>query len=237
VIVYGRNPVREAIRGPRPVSRVWATKNAAREPWLAGREAPTVVTATAEEVERLCGSNAHQGVCAEVGPFRYADADDLLRVHEPLIIALDQIQDPQNLGAICRTAECAGASGVVLPERRAAEITPAVCKASAGAVEHIPIAHTRNLADFLGEAKKRNIWCYGAAAEGETAYDEVDYSGGTVLVLGSEGRGLRPRVAAACDALVSIPVRGRIESLNVSAAAAVLIYQASRAPRAPTPSA
>jgi 23S rRNA (guanosine2251-2'-O)-methyltransferase len=237
MIVYGRNPVREAIRGPRPVTRVWATKNAIREPWLTARGAPKVVTATAEEVERLSGSSATQGVCADVGPFRYADADRLLREPEALIIALDQIQDPQNLGAICRSAECAGATGIVLPERRAAEVTPAVCKASAGAVEHIPIAHTRNLADFLGEAKKVNVWCYGAAAEGDTGYDEVDYRGGTVLVFGSEGRGLRPRVAAACDALVSIPVRGRIESLNVNAAAAVLIYQASWARRAPTPSA
>ena len=133
---------------------------------------------------------------------------------DALIVALDQVQDPQNLGAICRTAECAGAAGVVIPERRSAEITPAVCKASAGAVEHLPVARVRNLADFLAEAKAAGAWCYGADRDGAVAYDAVDYSGAVVLVLGSEGRGLRPRVAAACDALVAMPLRGRIESLE-----------------------
>jgi 23S rRNA (guanosine2251-2'-O)-methyltransferase len=228
VIVYGRNPVREAIRGPREVQRAWATKNATREPWL-GSGRVRVVVSSAEEIERLCGSAAHQGVCAEVAPFRYASSDDVLAGADPLIVALDQIQDPQNLGAICRTAECAGASAVVMPERRSAEVTPAVCKASAGAVEHLRLARVRNLADFLAECKSAGLWCYGADAGGSVAYDAVDYSGGVVLVLGSEGRGLRPRVAAACDALIALPLRGRIESLSVSAAAAVLLYAAARA--------
>jgi 23S rRNA (guanosine2251-2'-O)-methyltransferase len=140
-------------------------------------------------------------------------------------VALDEVTDPQNLGAVCRTAECAGATGVVLPERRSAEVTPAVCKASAGAVEHLPVARVRNLADFLGDAKEAGCWCYGAAAGAPASYTAPDYRGGVVLVLGAEGRGLRPRVAAACDALVALPLRGRIESLNVSAAAAVLLYE------------
>jgi 23S rRNA (guanosine2251-2'-O)-methyltransferase len=224
VIVYGRNPVREAIRGPRTVSRVWATHNAAREPWLAAQRVSVV---PAEEVEQRCGAAAHQGVCAEVSAFRYADAEELLALPTPLLVALDQVQDPQNLGAICRTAECAGAAGVVLPERRSAEVTAAVCKASAGAVEHLPIARVRNLADFLRDAKRAGMWCYGADAAAQLAYDAVDYSGATVLVLGSEGRGLRPRVAAACDAVVAIPLHGAIESLSVSAAAAVLLYAAA----------
>jgi 23S rRNA (guanosine2251-2'-O)-methyltransferase len=226
VIVYGRNPVHEALRGPRTVKRAWATKNAAREPWLAalGRALQTV---TAEEIEQRCGSAEHQGVCAEVSAFRYADEDALVRGPEPLLIALDQVQDPQNLGAISRTAECAGASGLVLPERRSADVTPAVCKSSAGAVEHLPIARVRNLADFLAQAKTAGLWCYGADAAGPVSYRSVDYTGGVVLVLGSEGRGLRPRVAAACDALVSLPLQGKIESLSVSAAAAVLLYEAS----------
>lgn len=230
MIVYGRNPVREALRGPRTVQRIWATKNAGREPWLAGARVG-VQPATAEEIERLSSSPDHQGVCAEVSTFRYADPVELLRAPMPLIVALDQVQDPQNLGAIVRSAECAGASGLVLPERRSADVTPAVAKASAGAVEHLPIAQIRNLADFLAEAKTAGLWCYGADAGGKLAYDAVDYSGGVVLVLGSEGRGLRPRVAAACDALVSLPLRGRIESLSVSAAAAVLLYQAAAARR------
>jgi 23S rRNA (guanosine2251-2'-O)-methyltransferase len=224
VIVYGRNPVREAIRGPRSVLRVWATKNAAREPWLSGLR---VATVSSEVVEQQCGSDAHQGICAQVSEFRYADAASLLALDAPLILVLDQVQDPQNLGAICRTAECAGAAGVVIPERRSALVTAAVCKASAGAVEHLPVATVRNIADFLTDAKAAELWCYGADAGASMPYDTVDYSGGSVLVMGSEGRGLRPRVAAACDALVSIPLRGRIESLSVSAAAAVLLYAAA----------
>lgn len=222
MILYGRNPVREALRGPRAVRQVWATERAAREPWLA--DAP-VSRARAEEIERRCGSSAHQGVCAEVAAYRYADAAELLGGEAPLLVALDEIQDPQNVGAICRTAEAAGATGVVLPERRSAEVTPAVAKASAGAVEHLPVARVRNLADFLGEAKAAGCWCYGADAAGTTAYDAPDYRGGVVLVLGSEGRGLRPRVAKACDALVALPLHGRVASLNVSATAAVLMYE------------
>jgi 23S rRNA (guanosine2251-2'-O)-methyltransferase len=121
-------------------------------------------------------------------------------------------------------AEAAGASGIVIPERRAAEVTPAVCKASAGAVEHLPIARVRNVADWLGEAKEAGAWVYGADADASVSWDAPDYSGRVVLVLGSEGRGLRPRVAAACDELVSLPSRGRVGSLNVSTAAAALVY-------------
>jgi 23S rRNA (guanosine2251-2'-O)-methyltransferase len=160
-----------------------------------------------------------------VSDYVYADAASLLAAPEPLIVVLDEITDPQNLGAVCRSAEGAGATGVVIPERRSAEVTPAVCKASAGAVEWLSIARVRNVADFLGEAKAEGCWCYGAAAEGAVPYRSPDYRGGVVLVLGAEGRGLRPRVAGACDALVALPLRGRIESLNVSAAAVVLLYE------------
>jgi 23S rRNA (guanosine2251-2'-O)-methyltransferase len=209
---------------------VWATKNAGREGWLSS--VPAVVVG-ADEIERLCGSDAHQGVCSEVSEFVYAAGSELLREggggDAPLLVALDQVTDPQNLGAICRTAECAGASGVVLPERRSAVVTAAVCKASAGAVEHLPVALVRNLADWLREAKAAGLWCYGADADGAMAWDSVDWAGGVVLVLGSEGRGLRPRVAASCDALVSLPLHGRVESLSVSAAAAVLLYAATQA--------
>ena len=218
MIVYGRNAVREAIRGPREVSAVWATKGAARE--FAGARA-----ASADEIAQRCGSDGHQGVCAEVSAYRYADGAELLRAEAPVLVALDEITDPQNLGAVCRTAECTGATGVVLPERRSAEVTAAVCKASAGAVEHLAIARVRNLADFLADAKGAGCWTYGAAAGARTGYRDVDWRGGVVLVLGAEGRGLRPRVAAACDDLVSLPLRGRIDSLNVSATAAVLLYQ------------
>jgi 23S rRNA (guanosine2251-2'-O)-methyltransferase len=223
VILYGRNAVREALRGRRAHSaqQAWATAKAAGEPWLAGTR---VRTASAEEIEQRCGSPEHQGVCLEIGGYPYVHAGELLRDADDLIVALDQIQDPQNLGALCRTAECAGAAGVVIPERRAAEVTPAVCKASAGAVEHLPVARVRNVADFLQEAKQAGRWCYGASAEARVGYDQPDYRGGVVLVMGGEGKGLRPRVAAACDELISLPLRGQIESLNVSAAGAVLMY-------------
>ena len=226
MIVYGRNPVREALRGRRQVTEIWAIAPVRREPWLAEARVPGR-TVEAEEVERRAGSAGHQGICAAVSSFAYARGDELLRNPAPLIVALDEVQDPQNLGAICRTAECAGASGVVICERRAAEVTAAVCKASAGAVEHLPVARVRNLTDFLTEAKAAGAWCYGAAADAKASYTGVEWTGGVVLVLGAEGRGLRPRVAGACDALLSLPVRGRIESLNVSAAAAVLLYAAA----------
>jgi 23S rRNA (guanosine2251-2'-O)-methyltransferase len=222
-VLYGRNPVREAlVARRRRVHRAWATPGAAREPWL--RDVPVDVV-DADEVARRAGSDAHQGVCAAVDPYPYADAGDLLAAPDPLLVALDQVQDPQNVGAICRTAECVGATGVILPERRSAAVTPAVAKASAGAIEHLPVALVRNLADFLAAARAAGCWAYGAAAVGEAVpYTEPDWRGGVVLVLGSEGRGLRPRVAGACDALVALPVRGRIGSLNVSAAAAALLY-------------
>jgi 23S rRNA (guanosine2251-2'-O)-methyltransferase len=226
--LYGRNPVREALRaGRRRVHRVWATQGAAREEWLAGARVEVRVVA-AEEVAARCGSDAHQGVCAEADGYPYVGAGELLRLDSPLLVALDEVQDPQNLGAIARTAECAGAQGLILPERRSAEVTPAAAKASAGAVEHLAIARVRNLADFLGEAKATGCWCYGADAAGAARYDKPDYTGGVVLVLGAEGKGLRPRVASTCDALVSIPVRGRVASLNVSAASAILLYEISR---------
>jgi 23S rRNA (guanosine2251-2'-O)-methyltransferase len=223
VIVYGRNPVREALRGRRAatVGQVWATQSASREPWL--REARVAVVG-AEEIERRCGSSAHQGVCAQAGPYPYVDAQRLLAGEAPLIVVLDQVQDPQNLGSICRTAECAGARGVVIGERRSAEITPAVCKASAGAVEHLLVAKARNTADFILQARETGCWSYGASAEGAVPYSSPDYRGGVLLVLGSEGRGLRPRVASACDQLIALPLHGRVDSLGVAAAAAALLY-------------
>lgn len=229
MIVYGRNPVMEALRGRRSstVGEIWVTGGAGREPWLSGR---SITTASAEEIERRCGSSSHQGICVEVGSYPYVGAQELLRLENPLLVALDQIQDPQNLGSIARTAECAGVAGLVIPERRAVEVTPAVCKASAGAVEHLRIAHVRNLADFLAEAREAGCWSYGASADPEgnrqpVPYDSPDYRGsGVVLVLGSEGSGLRPRVAKACDELIALPLLGRVESLGVGAAASALLY-------------
>lgn len=209
--IYGRRPVAESERGRRRVHRVWRSPETA-----------------AEELERLCGSPDHQGVVAEVDPYPYADPASLLASPSALVLALDRVQDPRNLGAICRSAEVAGASGVVIPQRHSAGVTAAACKASAGAVEHLPVARVRNLADWLAEAKGTGAWVYGADAGAEATYESLDYEGRAVLALGGEEKGLRPRVASACDALVSIPGRGRVASLNVSAAAAVLLFEAAR---------
>ena len=210
-IVYGRRPVAEAKRGRRRVHRVW-----------------TAADTEPSELTRLAGSPDHQGVVAEVDPYPYADAAALLDRPDALVVALDQVQDPQNLGAVCRSAEAAGASGLVIPSRRAAAVTSAACKASAGAVEHLAIARVTNLADWLAGAKGAGAWVYGAEAGAESPYSQADLTGKVVLVLGSEGRGLRRRVGETCDLLVSVPVRGRVASLNVSAAAAVLLFEAVR---------
>jgi 23S rRNA (guanosine2251-2'-O)-methyltransferase len=209
--IYGRNPVAEAERGGRRVHRVW--------------KAPAT---PAGELERLCGSPDHQGVVAEVDPYPYGDPVGLVRQEGALLVALDQVQDPRNLGAVCRSAEFAGAAGVVIPERRSAAITPVVCKASAGAVEHLEVAHVRNLADWLAEAKQAGFWIWGADAEAKQTPWQTDLTGPTILVLGGEGKGLRPRVAAACDGLVALPQLGQVESLNVSAAATALLFESVR---------
>lgn len=210
-LIYGKRPVEEAERGRRRVLQIW--------------RAPDTPP---EELERLCGSPDHQGVVAEVDPYPYADPNTLLRGEAPLIVALDQVQDPRNLGAVARSAEFAGASGLVIPDRRSAEVTAVTCKASAGAVEHLNIAHVRNLADWLGDAKAAGFWIWGADAAAPQPPWKVDLNGPTVLVLGGEGKGIRPRVASVCDGLIAFPRRGEVESLNVSAAAAAFLFEATR---------
>ena len=182
----------------------------------------------AAELTRLAKSGDHQGIVAEVDPYPYVDAATLLERSDALVVALDQVQDPHNLGALCRSAEAAGAAGVVICRRRAAHVTGAVCKAAAGAVEHLAVARVTNLAEWLASAKGAGAWVYGAQAGADVPYTDVDLTGTAVLVLGGEGRGLRPRVASSCDALVSIPLAGRIGSLNVSAAGAALLFEAVR---------
>jgi len=210
-IIYGRRPVAEAQHGRRRVHRVWTSDELA-----------------APELTRLAGSPDHQGVVAQVDPYPYADPRDVLDRPEALVVALDQVQDPRNLGAVCRSAEAAGAAGVVIPSRRSAAVTPAAVKASAGAVEHLSVARVPNLADWLGWAKDAGAWVYGAESAAEAPYVRADLTGKVVLVLGSEGGGLRQRVAQTCDLLVSIPLTGRVASLNISAAAAVLLFEAAR---------
>ncbi|HUY71239.1 MAG TPA: 23S rRNA (guanosine(2251)-2'-O)-methyltransferase RlmB [Gaiellaceae bacterium] len=225
-LVYGRRAVREALRGRREVLELLVTERAfASEPWLA--EARPKVRLE-RDLSELAGTRDHQGVVARVEPFRYADAYELAAGDRPLLAVLDRITDPRNLGAVCRSAEGAGATGVVVPAHGSAVVTPAVARSSAGAIEHLPIAVVTNLARYLEEVKGPGLWVYGATGEAEQSMWHADLTGGLALVFGAEGKGLRPLVRRSCDMLVSIPIAGEVESLNVSVAAAVLLYEVSR---------
>jgi 23S rRNA (guanosine2251-2'-O)-methyltransferase len=211
------------------VLEVWATERAlAAESWLRELNGRRVHEKPERELSEQAGTRDHQGVLAFCEPYQYADAYELAAAEKPLLVCLDQVSDPHNLGAVCRSAEGAGATGVVLPAHGSAHVTPAVCRASAGAVEHLPVAVVTNLARYLTEVKGPDLWVYAASAEAGAPMWEADLSGGVALVLGAEGRGLRPLVRRACDAAVAIPLAGRVESLNVSVAAAVLLYEAVR---------
>ena len=226
-LIYGRRPVREALRGRRRALEVWASERALEsEPWL--RDAPRLEVKQERELSQAAATRDHQGVLAWAEPYRYADAWELVAQDQPLLVCLDQVSDPRNLGAVCRSAEGAGATGVVVPAHGSATVTPAVAKASAGAVEHVSVAVVPNLARYLQEIKRDDLWIYGAAGDAAQAVWDVDLRGGVVFVLGAEGRGLRPLVRRRCDALVSIPLAGEVGSLNVSAAAAVLLFEAKR---------
>jgi 23S rRNA (guanosine2251-2'-O)-methyltransferase len=181
------------------------------------------------ELSERADTRDHQGVLALVEPFKYADAYQLAASEKPLLAVLDRVTDPRNLGAVARSAEGAGATGVIVPAHGSAVVTPAVARASAGAVEHLPVAVVTNLARYLEEVKGADLWVFGAAGDtGAQSMWETDLSGGVALVFGAEGKGLRPLVRRTCDALVSIPLTGAVESLNVSVAAAVLLYEAKR---------
>jgi 23S rRNA (guanosine2251-2'-O)-methyltransferase len=226
-LVYGRRAVREALRGRREVLEVWATERTVKsEDWL--DEVKPRLKADRELTDRA-ETRDHQGVLALVAPYPYADAYALAAADKPLLAVLDRVTDPRNLGAVARSAEGAGATGIVVPAHGSAVVTPAVARASAGAVEHIPIAVVTNLARYLEEVKGGAFWVYGASGEpAAKSMWETDLTGGVAIVLGAEGKGLRPLVKRMCDALVSIPLSGQIESLNVSVAAAVLLYEARR---------
>ncbi len=227
-LVYGRRPVREVIRGSREVLELWATERALKaEPWL--RESGVrLQTKLERELTAEAGTQDHQGVLARVEPFRYADAHELAGGEAPLLVVLDSVTDPRNLGAVIRSADGAGADGVVLPTHNSARVTPAVARASAGAVEHVSVAVVKNLARYLGEIKSPRLWIWAAVGDTGTSMWDADLSGGAVFVLGAEGKGLRPLVRRTCDDVLSIPQLGRVESLNVSVAAALLLYEARR---------
>ena len=237
-MIYGRNAVRETLKGKREVRSVFMAAGArgkegdgledAVRKWAknAGVDTPSVSHMQQRELTELLGTPDHQGIAAEVDPYPYTDSEELLAKHS-VVVALDRIQDPQNLGAIVRTAEAAGA-GVIITRHRAAAITGAVVKASAGATEHASIAQVRNLGDTVALAKQQEFWIYGAAAEAEASYTSQDYTYPTFFLLGSEGTGLGQRVSALCDVLVSLPLFGTVGSLNVSVSTGILLYEALR---------
>jgi 23S rRNA (guanosine2251-2'-O)-methyltransferase len=195
------------------------------------RQGVAVKSLTRAELDRMAGNNGHQGVVAVTSAKQYIELDDVVaakRGEHSLLVVLDGIEDPHNLGAILRTADAAGADGVVIPERRAAGVTPTVTKASAGASEHLPIAKVTNIARTVDELKEKNIWVVGLDERGTQNYDSLDYNMDCAIVLGGEGKGVHDLVARKCDYLVSIPMLGKVPSLNVSVAAGVMLYEIVR---------
>ena len=230
-LLVGRNPIREALRAGRDIEKLLVARGeligSAREIVAMAREAKIIV----QEVDRVRLDQMapnHQGLIAVASAYAYKTVDDMLalakaRGEDPLLVILDGVTDPHNLGAIIRSAECAGAHGVIIPERRAVGLTPAAVKASAGAVEYLPVAREVNLNRVIERLKKEGIWIYGAAMEGED-YRRVNFSGPAAIVIGSEGEGISRLVAEGCDKLVSLPMKGHIDSLNASVAAGILLY-------------
>ncbi len=226
--VYGRNPVRELIAaGRRPLHEVAILATLAQEPWLAG---VPVVTRTRDELGRLAGSSDHQGVVVTTDPYPYADPLDVLEGEGP-VVCLDGAQDPRNLGAIARVAEGVGAAGIVIPRRGSPGVTPTVAKASAGAVEHLAIARVGSMVGFLHDARGAGRVAIGADPEGGRDYRTIAWPRDVLLVMGAEGEGLRPRVREECDHLATIPMAGRVASLNISVASAILLYATLHMPK------
>ncbi len=240
--LYGVLPVLEALRaGGRRVERITVAEGAHEARLhelfeLARRAGVPLRRAPRAELQRLAPGANHQGIVANVAAVAYQDADELLDLlaarvdtnSPPLAVVLDGVEDPRNLGAIIRTCECAGADAVFVPERRAVGLTETVAKAAAGALEYVPVARAANIARLVEELKVRNIWTVGTAADAPLAYTDWDWTRPTALLLGGEGEGLRRLVRERCDALVRVPLRGHISSLNVSVAAGVVLYEALR---------
>ncbi|MBA3442923.1 MAG: 23S rRNA (guanosine(2251)-2'-O)-methyltransferase RlmB [Pyrinomonadaceae bacterium] len=238
----GVGPVLEALRaGNRPVERLTIAEGTHESRLrellqLAHAAGVPVRRATRFELDRLAAGVQHQGVVASIAAARYRDADELLdelaaRIgteHPPLAIVLDGVEDPRNLGAIIRTAECAGAHGIFIPERRAVGLTETVAKTAAGALEYVPVARVANVARLIEQLKERGIWTVGTDAEATTNHTAWDWTGPSAVFLGNEGEGLRRLVRERCDCLVRIPLHGHVESLNVSVAAGVILFEAVR---------
>jgi 23S rRNA (guanosine2251-2'-O)-methyltransferase len=237
-MIEGRNAVTEALRAGRAVDKLYIAKGdtdrtLSRLAAQARKAGAVVVEADRRKLDAMSITGAHQGVVAVAAAAEYASVEDLIalakeRGEPPLVVVCDEISDPHNLGAIIRTAECAGAHGVIIPKRRSAGLTAVVAKTSAGAVSYLPVARVPNIPQLLKGLKERGLWVFGTAAEGAAPLYQTDLRGPAAVVIGSEGEGMSRLVREECDFLVSIPMRGRISSLNASAAAAILLYEALR---------
>ena len=240
--IFGVNPVLEALRAKRRAIREITIANGTKDARLAQlielarAEHVPVHYSPRQQLDRATGNAVHQGVVARIAAAEYADVEELLdSIGElagngppPLVLVLDGVEDPHNLGAILRTAECAGVNGVFVPERRAAGLTETVGKASAGAIEYVPVARATNLSRLIDQLKERNVWVVGTAADAPADYTGWDWTRASAIVMGGEGSGLHRLVREHCDALVRIPLLGQIESLNVSVATGIILYEALR---------
>ncbi|MEW6189132.1 MAG: 23S rRNA (guanosine(2251)-2'-O)-methyltransferase RlmB [Actinomycetota bacterium] len=237
-VVEGRNPVLETLRGKRIVEKILLAENLKDSKVLtqikeiARRRGIPLISVSRRELDSIASLGAHQGVVAFIEPFSYTPFDVFLstldQTPEPIVLLLDGVEDPQNFGSLLRSVDAAGVSGVIISKRRCVGVTPAVCKASAGAVEHVPIIQVSNLPYAIDKLKREGFWIVGGVAEAEKRYFETDLAGKVGLVLGSEGRGISRLVLEKCDFLVSIPMHGKISSLNVAIAGALLMYEARR---------
>jgi len=234
-VIYGINPLMEAFQsGTAILQKIVVAEGRGGEAVkklqrLASSQGIPVEFGSKERLEQLAPRRVHQGVVGLCREYAYASVDDVIAhrhpsVHHDLVLILDSVTDPQNLGSIIRTAHCFGANGVIIPEDRAAPVTASVLKASAGAAQHLPVARVVNLVRTIAELKERGFWIYGADATAQTALGTLDYGGPVGLVVGSEGQGIRPLVRKTCDFLISVPIRGAVASLNVAVATGVILY-------------
>ena len=236
--IFGRNPVMEALKTNRTINKIWVVKGeqkgSIREIVALAKEKRIMVQQVdRSKLDAMFPKQNHQGVAASVASADYVDWQDIVDIarkkgEDPLIVILDELEDPHNLGAILRSAECAGAHGVIIPKRRSVGLTAAVAKASAGAVEYMKVAKVSNINNAISELKEKGVWIYGTAAEGSVPMYDADLTGPAAIVIGNEGDGMSQLVRKNCDQLVHIPMKGRISSLNASAAASILLYEAVR---------
>lgn len=238
-VIYGKNPIFEAIKAEKPIEKIILLKTVAEKPdfrqiiKLARENKIPYSLVDKHALDRIAGNQAHQGMAAILASREYSDTAEILKRAQdhgenPFLVVLNEVQDPHNLGSIIRTAEAAGVHGIIIPKRRSAGLTSVVAKASAGAVEHLPVAKVNNIASFLDEIKKKNIWVVGADEDAKESYLDADLKGPIVLVMGGESKGLGTLVRDKCDFLVKIPIKGKVSSLNVGVSAGILIYEVMR---------